>query len=623
MPARPSALWHSVGPVQPAYLATTGAPGAFAWLPVLALITAVGVGAVCAADCLSRSGSTSLAQAVFWLGVVAVFMPTTTRLLGRSAGESERITLIVMLGTALYLVKVMRDPFGYTYADELVHQYNVNHILDTGALFGRNPILPVTPSYPGLEGFTAALASVTGLSSFIAGLIVIGAARVVMTLCLFLLFKAVGGSVQLAALATAMYSATPNYLFFSAQFSYESPALPLATVALLAAVRWWRSTEPDWSPWLLILMSLIPAIAVTHHMTSYAMVGVFLAVSVVAAVGRLGPLHRPLLASVFAAAVVASWLVVVASRTVGYLSPVLGKAITASIGTFAHEQAPRALFTSASGQKAAPWERVLGLGSAGLVSLAQPLGLHSVWRRYRRRSAVAMVMALASLAYVASYGLRLVPAAWETAARASEFLFIGGAFVVAEALIVLQSRAGNGTAVRFVVGALATVTFVGGIVSGTASGLRTAQPYRISVGKAVIVPPNGEAALWLRSHDRTPGPVAAQEADARLVLVYANRDVVAGTYPDIRDVLATPVFYRWQWQLLSRLHVRYIEVDARKASANVSTGYYFPSGAAGSDDRFPETALTKFERAGATRVFDDGDVRIDDLSTVRPSGTTP
>src|SRR5205823_2783210 len=132
---------------------------------------------------------------------------------------SERIVLVQLLGLSLYLVKVLRDPFGFTFADELAHLPNANAILHTHELFHSTSILPATGYYPGLESLAAALSSMSGLTPFGTGLIVIAAARVLMMLALFLLFERLSGSARVAALGAGVYAANANFLFFSAQFS--------------------------------------------------------------------------------------------------------------------------------------------------------------------------------------------------------------------------------------------------------------------------------------------------------------------------------------------------------------------------------------------------------------------
>ena len=64
-------------------------------------------------------------------------------------------------------------------------------------------------------------------------LIVIGVARLIMMLALFLLFERLSGSSRVAGLAALVYCASPNFLFWSSQYSYQSLALPLAVLTFL------------------------------------------------------------------------------------------------------------------------------------------------------------------------------------------------------------------------------------------------------------------------------------------------------------------------------------------------------------------------------------------------------
>ncbi len=117
--------------------------------------------------------------------------------------------------------------------------------------------------------------------------------------------------------------------------------------------------------------------------------------------------------------------------------------------------------------------------------------------------------------------------------------------------------------------------------------------------------------------------MAAQEADARLLLVYGNQHVYAGTNPPFKSVLETPVLYRWQVDLLRRHRVRFVVVDARRSSADVASGYYFPRRRDRRADLYPRATLTKFERAGATRIYDGGPIVIDDIARLRYAAAQP
>ncbi len=590
-------------------------------VPPIALTSASGVALVSVADALSRSGG-PFAQPLFWLGLLVIFLPIIARLASTTPRRGERVALLLILGVAFYLVKVLRDPFAFASADELVHQHNVLAILQSQALFDHNPILPVTAFYPGLEGVTAALAASGGTSTFTAGLVVIGIARMILMLALFLLYESVTGSSRVAGLAAAIYAANPHFMFFDASFSYESFALPLALLAVYAVARARPPYAPASPQWAIVAIAAIYTVVVTHHLTSYGLVVVLLAICLMPLPSHLPLSWRPWAFAATALAATAAWLVFVASRTVGYLSPVITNAIAETFRTAAGESATREPFQSSTGQIAPAWEHLVGIGSTLVIVGAIPLGLRLLWRRYRDEP-IAMVLGCASIAYVGTLALRLVPAAWETGVRASEFLFVGVALVVALASLEALDRLSAPRLVRIGALAAAGVVLVGSVVSTTRHASRIAEPYLVAASGTDIHPPGVAVALWAR-HALGPGQrVAAEQADARLLLVYGRLNVFAGTNPPIESVLQSPKLYRWQLNLLRRKGIRYVVVDARQASADVSIGYYFPRHPVGTQDRVQAAAVTKFERAGAQRIYDGGNIVVDDLRGVSNAAAVP
>jgi hypothetical protein len=587
-------------------------------VPFVLATSAGGVLLVALADALSRSGR-SYGELLFWPGLLLIFIPVVARLLSPAARRSERVVLLLVLGAAFYLVKVLRDPFGFTYADELVHQYNALEIVRAGELFRANPILPVTPSYPGLESVTAAIASTTGLSTFVAGLLLIGVSRLVFTLALYLLYEAITDSPRVAGIAAALYVASPHYLFFTAQFAYESLALPLFVMAVFAVVRATPRTGSMRIDWGVVALAAIVAVVVTHHMTSYGLVAFLAAICLVPLPWRSAPARRPWVFATAAVVATGAWLMLVATQTVGYLSPVLTTAIRETFRTAAGESPSRQLFHSAGGQTAPTWEHLAGIGSVLVILAALPLGFFVLWRRHREHP-VVVVLGVATAAYVGTLPLRMVPAAWETAVRASEFLFVGVALLLGMA--AARVSVSMSPLVRLVTCALAGLLLVGSVVSATSQG-RLAQPYRVAVRGADLEPAGVAVARWAHGVLGPERRVAAEEADARLLLVYGDQHVFAGTNPPITSVIQTPVLYRWQLNVLRRHGIRYVVVDARRASADVSTGYYFPRRPENADERFPGAALTKFERAGARRIYDSGEIVVDDLAGVRYGAARP
>src|SRR5207302_2346355 len=128
------------------------------------------------------------------------------------------------------------------------------------------------------------------------------------------------------------------------------------------------------------------------------------------------------------------WLVFVANLTVSYLTPHLVGATRQTIGLIAGETTGRQLFRTYSGDLSPIWQQVVGYASTVLILLGLPFGLVQIWRRHRANAA-AVALAIGALAYPASLPFRLTSAGAEAASRATEFLFLGIAFVLGAALV--------------------------------------------------------------------------------------------------------------------------------------------------------------------------------------------
>jgi hypothetical protein len=629
------------------------------WLPLLSLTSAFGLLLVAVADTLSRSAAGQY-EALFWAGLLLMIVPIAARLAAKEASRGERIGLIILLGLGFYLVKVLHSPYGFIFSDELVHSYNGTTILETGKLFSANPILQVTPFYPGLETVTAALASLSGLSIFDAGLAVVGVARLIAMLALFLFFEKVSGSLRLAGIAALFYATNANFLFWSAQFSYESLALPLAMWVLYVAIL--RAATPAGAQHrglTLIAMLGISAVVITHHLTSYFLVAFFGMWALVLLILRLkagrakpatnvgdnfshsivtksqagtinfnreGSVYETVGLAVFSTLVTLAWLIGVASITPGYLSPVLSRAATSIIQILSGAGATRELFQSASGYSAPLWERFAGIGSVVLMVLALPFGLAKIWQNFRRNP-IAILLAGAGLTYFLMLGLRFSPAAWETGNRASEFLYIGLSFVMALAVLQLWDRKRRPWLGRGVVLGSFAIILMGGVISGWAPKLRLSQPVQFNVGNVVIRPQGFAAAYWMRAALGPGNWVATDESNGRLMLAYGGQLALAGKHPDVKDLLGTVDFPNWQMELLRQWDIQYIVLDRRLISADNMAGYYFDRTSTGrltSADLLPPGVYGKFDQVQTvSRLFDSGNIVIYDVGAISNAKTVP
>ena len=164
---------------------------------------AAGLLLVSVADRLARSGN-DVAQPLFWAGLTVIVLPALVRQLSPESDRNERIGLVLVLGMLLYLVKVAANPYAFTFPDEFTHMYNVDQILQTQHLLSPNPMVDITPSYPGLANVTAALTSLGTLSPFQAGIVVVGAARLLLMAALFLLLEQITGSARVSGIAASV-----------------------------------------------------------------------------------------------------------------------------------------------------------------------------------------------------------------------------------------------------------------------------------------------------------------------------------------------------------------------------------------------------------------------------------
>ncbi len=629
-----AASFAAVQPQPIELAASTRQVQSWGWFPALSLIGAVGLMLVALANALSRSGEGQY-EILLWAGVLTLIVPVAVRLASAEPARRERMSLVVLLAVGLYLVKVLHSPHEFVFSDELVHMHNVNSILQNGTLFNSNSILPVTPLYPGLETVTAAFASLSGLSPFSAGLVIIGVARLILGLALFLLYEEVSGSARVAGMAALLYAMNANFLYWSAQFSYESLALPLAVLVFFVALRRARADRRAERIGLtLIVMLIITAIVVIHHLTSYFVAVFFIAWTLLnvflrfksrqSASGLRGVSGSAVLA-VFSTVMALVWLGTVASFTVAYLSPVLGPALESIVQIIAGEASTRQLFQSTAGYVAPLWERLTGIGSVLLMLLGLPLGLRSIWRHFRDHP-IALLLAGAALAYFAMLGLRLSPAAWETGNRASEFLFIGLAFVLAFAVLALWDAQRVPWLSRAIAVGSVAIIFVGGVIAGWAPALRLGQPLQVVVGDVNIKPQGFAAADWMRNVLGPGHSVGTDQSNARLLLAYGQQSPLTGGSPDIKDLLGMADFPVWQSELMQEYDIRYLVVDRRSISWNNMEGYYFDETGGGpiapDDLRDPEV-YGKFDRLqNVSRIYDSGNIVIYDAEAILHAAPT-
>ncbi len=592
---------------------------AWGWLPLLTLTNALGVFSVAYAYTSAREGATQV-EIFFWLGLLLIFVPSVVRLLSPSASRFERISLLSIVGVCFHLVNVLFSPLHFSYYDELLHWRTVDDIVRSGHLFGENALLPASPFYPGLEIVTSALSVLSGLSTFYAGVIVIGIARLMMILSLFMLYEYLANSARMAGIATIIYMTNPHFIFFDAQFSYESLALPLAVLVMLVLARHEAlGRESRWRT--LIAWIILGAVVVTHHMTDFIFDGLFILWAVTYKRQHKSPLRKSSLAktALFGAFTSFAWMSLSGNPVVGYLSSYFSDAFNELAHVLIGNSRARQLFAVYAGTPTPLWERAMMASSVALILLFLPFGLLCLWQRHRS-SALAVMFGIVSLFYPVSHVFRLTNFGSEIADRSAAFLYIPIAWVLA--LFIIQfwpTRTLNWRQTSFLTCAI-SVVFIGGFILGAGPPRELLPgPYAVEADARSIEPEGIQVALWARSYLGPDNRVATDRTNSLLMSTYGDQRIVTGIADNI-DV--TPVFFSsnlgsYEASILQKGQIRYLIVDLRLSRALPSVGFYFdPS----EPDSFHHTvpinlkALTKFDTMSqVNRVFDSGNIVIYDM----------
>jgi hypothetical protein len=518
--------------------------------------------------------------------------------------------------------------------------------------------LPISAVYPGMEIVAVALTQLSGLSLYTAGIVLLGIVRLMFVLTLYLLFKKIGGSERIGALATLIYMTNSNFVLFNGQFAYETMALPLATLMLLLAARRSDASRADRIGHTVGYLIILAAVIATHHLTSYAFAGFLLLWTAIDSNRRLNlnldsalvelvrwyggestnrqlldkiseqvskvrknwrqsldtPTHAsPVMLALVAFAASWAWSTFVADNiVVDYVSPHFRAAMSELARVIGNEAgAGRQLFQSSSGQVAPLWERATGVAAAGLTLLGMPWGLLVIWRRHRE-NALVLMLAGVSLGYILSIVLRLTSSGWETGNRLSEFVFLGVGFVLAMGITehwLSERRTWRRTALLTVT---LSIIFLGGVIAGFPPSWRLPGPYIPNATTRSIEHQGISAAEWARVFLGPDNRIGADRTNELLMGSYGGQYIVDSLNGggDVEWFLFAPTIEGAEMDSIQQGRVRYLVVDNRLRVLPELAQRYFPDATTGE-------ALDKFAgMPNVSRVFDSGDILIYDLKEI-------
>lgn len=518
---------------------------------------------------IAFSGSrveTNWANLLFWCGFMVIILPPIVRISSPNLTRQERISMVVMLATIYYLIKVLYNPILFTFKDEFHQMHTTSSILLTGRLFHQSSILPVSPFFPGLSILTASLVKLGGLDIFVSGLIIIGIARIAFVLSLFLFYEHISRSSFLGSIATLLYISNPHFLLFDAQYSYESLALPLIAF-ILYSLKSQESLNTYTHSNVIektVMLGAIGVVVVTHHVSSY-MLTLLLGIWLISAFFVPKDPHKSSNSRVIAiicAVVVVSWAIYVATMVIDYLEPWLRNTVRQTVEVLANERPPRELFRDRTGRTISYLVQVPVYASVLLIFSVLPFAARSTWKNYRHQT-IALALLIVSFSYPVAQALRITSYGLSIGTRALPFIYVGLSFVLAVGLHNLLAN--PKTRFRRTIFAGFVVTLCTGTTAAVVSSWGLPRPYDPLSYTSAVDSQGIAAAIWTETFLGTEERFVAPFTMELIVGAYGRQQMLNNVTEGVwfNSLFVKSILDPSDVQFARRRNVEYLVEDQR------------------------------------------------------------
>jgi len=589
---------------------------------MVTLLSCTGLAIQVAGYALGWRGDESAAIGLWYIGFVGIVVPFAWLLLAPSRTGHQRLGAALAFGLIMYASWFLTSPVMSTRFDESLHVTTLVDMVDHHSFFYPNTMLPVSPHYPGLEFATAGVHWLTGLPLIACQVLVVVTARSVFILALFLLASRIGRSTQVGAATVLLYAASAQFYFFNSQFSYQTVAIAMLMAALYLLIRAFDSEEER--PWkeLIAVQVCLAGLSITHHLTSWLVLGMIWVLALF--FWRGGEERRAkltLITAELATVVVLAWTAVIAPLLISYLGPIFDVA-TSQLLTALDGSGSRDIGSAGDGTKTPTWELMVMAGSILLWVL---MLIPAAWRAWRHGSLGPTRARYVPLAIAVAYPClqlaRVVPSAAEVADRASTFVTMAMALVVA-AWLAPRIQAFGALVVPGVV-----LLILGGTLIGSGPDWqRVPGPYLAGAEQRSVDSETVAVAQWAGTYLPTDSRVAADVTFSRVIPNFGPATTI--TQPAGFDSM-TPLFIAHSidqevLELILHNDVDFIVVDTRQVGQTARSGAFFEGGTGYGPDAqtVKRDQVEKFEDQEGFDLVLDGPVKVYDVRPLRHAPQT-
>jgi len=450
---------------------------------------------------------------IFWAGMLLAYLTVAWRAVSGRYG----VLWLGLLGLVTMLPRFLISPGGPTGFDETAHFALLRGVISSGRLFQHTPLLPIGTFFPGLESAAATIHWLTGLSPSDSALTLISLAHCLLPVQIYYLARALRVPHRWAAVAGLVYATNPSFIYFDAQFAYESfGILLMLTIVRLyvEALAGERSGGLTWRHgiWAVLLIALISfGLVVTHHLTSLTgiallLLGALFLKPISGLADRRGGWRRlfvrwtPVLALTTCFAL---WVAVVAPGTVSYLFPNVSHTASelAALATGAKTSSGTAR-TIFSHSTLPGYERAAAIAAPIIIAIALVLAAVRWLQKPSLRLNFLWPIVLTAI-YLLSLPLTLTGAGAQGSHRTWASTFVGVALLPTALVILfeLDKRRPRVKRVAAAAGAVVlAVLLVGNVAANTTIDTRFPGPYQFDSDTRSVTHETLRFAHWVRTH---------------------------------------------------------------------------------------------------------------------------
>ncbi len=565
----------------------------------------------------------AVGQLLFFAAIVVPFTIFLTVLMVPRLGSLREIT-VAILGLYPAMVYRMSSPLVLAGYDEHLHAQSLMNLLWGSGLFSPNPILRVSPYYPGLELFTGAVIRLTGLPVVLAMSLVVLVCRLLLVLIIYHSALLVSPSRRGASLVVAFYAVSSHFYSFDSGFAYETLALTLGLGGIFLLRRAQRADHAAARRLFFIASLVLIATVVTHHATGWMVLAFLIAWATMSRKGDRKLLAR---AAVVMGVAAATWTATITPVLARYLVPILSGVLQTAQAFLAGTSGHR-IFGASGGTPPLPyWERAVLVVYTLSCTLA---ALICAWimlsRAFHNRDRMLGLLGALNLAFPLTAASHFNPSVGELGDRAATFLFLP--LALSCSLIIQRhprvtrrpavTRNPFRPAVLIALIGGAAIIYLGGTLLGSSPDWnRLPGPYLVSADFRTQDPETIAAVDWAATHLPTGSTVAADRVPA--VLLESQARLWPVTQPQ-QGLEPTQLYFSAAWSpqqtaIVKGLHIDYLYVDRRLSDSLPYLGYYFSQGETKTPTRITVADVAKFAHVpGLKAVYHHGPVTIYDTA---------